>query len=205
MTLLPGLDVSRETFARLKAYEELLLKWTKRINLISRNTVEDAWARHILDSAQLFPWAQDRPGPWVDFGSGGGMPGLVLAILAGEFPSSPQVHLVESDTRKAAFLSHVCQELKLSAQVRRERIEEITSFHAGLITARALAPLHDLLALAELFLAADTKLLFLKGAKADSELTAALAHWHIDVEVFESRTDPTGRILRLSNVRRRNV
>ncbi|MEM9098563.1 MAG: 16S rRNA (guanine(527)-N(7))-methyltransferase RsmG [Pseudomonadota bacterium] len=203
--ILPRLNVSCETIEKLKTYEALLLKWTKSINLISRQSEKMVWQRHILDSAQLFPLIPDTPGDWIDFGAGGGLPGVVLAILAVEQPSQRRLHLVESDHRKSAFLNHVCRSLDLnSVTVHTNRIDCLAPFPVALITARALASLTRLLEYSEPFISNDTTLLFLKGEKADSELTEAHRHWHSEAEVFESKTDPSGRILRLTNVRARN-
>ncbi|MEM9044128.1 MAG: 16S rRNA (guanine(527)-N(7))-methyltransferase RsmG [Pseudomonadota bacterium] len=204
LAVLPDLTVSRETLERLRAYEALLLKWTQRINLISRHTRQDVWRRHIIDSAQLYPLIRSKSGSWLDLGSGGGLPGVILAILTAEGGRPAHIHMVESDTRKASFLAHVCRELALPATVHAERIERLTPFPVGLITARALASVDQLLSYSVPFTEPSTQILLLKGEKAHSELTAARQTWHSDIEVFESRMDPTGRILSLSNVRKRN-
>ena len=203
--MIRGLKVSRETSARLEAYEALLLEWAGSVNLISRSTIPSIRERHILDSAQLYPIAKDDEAPWVDLGSGGGLPGIVLAILAAGDSKTPEIHLVESDVRKATFLHHVVRELALPVRIIRRRIEDIEPFQAGLITARALAPLPILLDLSSRFLGPSTRLLFPKGKRVDSELTAARADWHIEVEIIKSGTDPLGRILSLSNVERRKT
>ena len=202
--LLPGLSVSRETLERLEAYQSLLLKWTETINLIARSTRADTWHRHILDAAQLFPLAPKSPGDWVDLGSGGGLPVIVLAIIAVEHQPTRHLHLIESDQRKSTFLSHVSRELGLPTTIHQARIEQLDPVPAALITARALAPVERLLTYAAPFTRPETEFLFLKGQKADSELTLANRDWHSEGEVFQSITDPTGRILNLRNVRRRN-
>ena len=187
--------VSRETMDRLEAYVGLLGRWNRRINLVGRGSLADLWRRHILDSAQLMPLLPpapaERPRVLLDLGSGAGLPGLVLAILgAGE------VHLVESDKRKAAFLREAARVAEAAGvTVHDARIEAVKSFRADVVTARALAPLTRLLALAEPFLEADSRCIFLKGAQAESELEAAQKDWKISVESHRSCTYPSGNIL----------
>ena len=101
--LLPGFAVSRETFLKLREYEKLLTKWNSKINLVSKSTLRDFWNRHILDSVQVFCSIGEKTGKWVDFGSGGGFPGLVLAILSDEFEVSNSICLIEADVRKSVF------------------------------------------------------------------------------------------------------
>ncbi|MCL4170695.1 UNVERIFIED_CONTAM: hypothetical protein GTU68_049362, partial [Idotea baltica] len=135
------LNVSRETFAALQAYAALLEKWNPKINLVSKSSLQDLWNRHILDSAQLFSLVQHPHNTWADLGSGGGFPGLVIAIMALESGSPDQVILIESDTRKAAFLRTVIRELGLRASVINKRIEQVDPLDADVISARALADL----------------------------------------------------------------
>jgi 16S rRNA (guanine527-N7)-methyltransferase len=193
--------VSRETLERLKLYAATLERWNKAINLVSQKTLPDLWRRHFLDSAQLLPYlpelGEGRKRVLVDLGSGAGFPGLVLAILgAGE------VHLIESDQRKAAFLREVSRETGAQAQIHVERIEAVTPFRADVVTARALAPLGDLLAYAEPFLAPDSLCLFLKGKSAEGELTAAAQEWKMKVKRHASRSDPSALLLEIQGPRR---
>lgn len=187
--------VSRETMDRLAAYVGLLERWNRRINLVGRSSLADLWRRHILDSAQLMPLLPpapaERPRILLDLGSGAGLPGLVLAILgAGE------VHLVESDRRKAAFLREAARIAEAThVVVHDSRIEAVRPFRADVVTARALAPLTRLLALAAPFLEADSCCIFLKGTQAESELEAAQNDWKISVESHRSCTYPSGNIL----------
>ncbi|MBY8976407.1 16S rRNA (guanine(527)-N(7))-methyltransferase RsmG [Rhodobacteraceae bacterium NNCM2] len=197
------MSVSRETIERLAAYEALLLRWTKRINLISRNTVEAAWQRHIVDSAQIFPLADENWRIWVDLGSGGGLPGLVVAILAKELIPEGQVHLVESDLRKSVFLETVKRELDLNVTVHQTRIEDVQPFEADIVSARALASVSRLLPLSQPFCGTDTRVLLMKGAGLDSELTEAEQHWHIEADQIPSVTDPSARILQIRQFRER--
>lgn len=201
-TLMDGLDVSRETFQTLQDYRALLLKWTRRINLISRSTEETVWDRHILDSAQLFPMIEPRARIWLDFGSGAGLPSIVLAILSREHRPDAEIHMFESDERKSVFLLTAIRELRLRATVHTARIEAVEAFPADLITARALAPVNRLLALASPFCHAGTHLLFLKGARLESELTVARRDWHIEAKQAPSHTDTDGRVLWIRKFRK---
>jgi 16S rRNA (guanine527-N7)-methyltransferase len=194
-----GVNVSRETMSALEAYAALLAKWQRAINLVSRATLGDLWRRHFLDSAQLLPLLGPA-GDIVDLGSGAGFPGLVLAILSGR-----PTHLIESDRRKAAFLGEAARAAGCGDRVtvHASRIEAVQPWSAGTVTARALADLGSLLALAAPFCGPDTVCLFPKGARADEELTAAERLWKMVTERRRSVTDPTGLILRLSHLERR--
>lgn len=195
-----ALDVSRETMARLERYAALLEKWNPAINLVSRESLNDVWSRHILDSAQIFALLPDGARSWADLGSGGGFPGLVVAILAGEAAPDLKVTLVESDARKAAFLSTAAHDLGLSVTVRAHRIENLAPLAADVVSARALAPLTDLLAFAARHLAPGGRALFLKGATYPQERAAALAHWSFDVQTHSSKTDAAGVILSIGDI-----
>lgn len=188
--------VSRETLEKFKIYHQLLLKWQKTINLVSDTTVSDAWQRHFLDSMQLFPHIGTVKGSVVDMGSGAGFPGLVLAIMG-----VPEVTLIESDKRKCAFLREVARETKTAVEVKAERLENIEIQNAGLVVARALAPLEELLAHAVRFLSVDGKCLFLKGKKWDEELSTAGKRYSFTVNSYESKTDNLGKILEIKNIK----
>jgi 16S rRNA (guanine527-N7)-methyltransferase len=191
-----GLDVSRETREKFQRYSELLLKWQKTINLVSDTTLEDLALRHFLDSAQLIKYIPDKKIKLADMGSGAGFPGLILAILG-----VTEVHLIESDIRKATFLREVSRETNTKVTVHDERVEDITIQDLNFITARALAPLKDLLIMANKLSPANTATcLFLKGEKTDEELAKAKKRFNFDVEVFESITDQTGKILKINNL-----
>lgn len=196
--------LSDATLRALRRYAELLVKWTRAINLIAPGDVPALWSRHIADAAQLFPLAPETARHWVDLGSGGGLPGLVIAILAREARPALTVSLVESDRRKAAFLSTAAATLGLTtAAVHPARIEAAQLAPADIVSARALAPLPQLCAYAERIAHPEATLLFPKGARADSELTAAARDWHSRVERIPSRTDPDGVILRIRDLSRR--
>jgi 16S rRNA (guanine527-N7)-methyltransferase len=188
--------VSRETLGRFETYAARLVKWQRAINLVGPKTLDDIWRRHFLDSAQL--WALIPAGSQilVDLGSGAGFPGLVLALLG-----FPEVHLVESDQRKAVFLRETARELGLSAQIHAARIETIPAIEVDVVTARALAPLSDLLDLAGPYLGKRQGCaLFLKGAEAERELTQARKKRNMRVDRFPSLTDPRGSVLRLREI-----
>ena len=182
---------------RLAAYAELLVRWQARINLVGPDTIPDLWRRHMLDSAQLLPRLPAGAKRLVDLGSGAGFPGLVLAILG-----APDVHLVESDSRKAAFLREAARVAETPVTVHAARIEKLSPLAADVVTSRALAPLDRLLGLAEPHLAPGGKCLFLKGRAAEDELTAARKEWIITFGRTPSATDPSGIILEIGEVRR---
>jgi 16S rRNA (guanine527-N7)-methyltransferase len=236
--------VSRETCDRLAAYEALLKQWQKAVNLVAPGTLDDIWQRHFADSAQLLPLAPPPPFHWLDLGSGGGFPGLVIAILLADMPPSspspgaagardgetpngrpveaakppaqprPQSHvtLVESDTRKAAFLREVIRQTGITATVRvdilSKRAESLpTQVNLSLpdvVSARALAPLDRLLGLAAPFLSPPhARGVFLKGKEATRELRAAENTWKFNVELVPSRTDKEGRIVVIRQLERK--
>ena len=184
--------------ARLVAYRDLLLRWNATINLVSARTAAEVDSRHITDSLQLVPLLP-AAGPIADLGSGGGLPGIVMAAALPD----REIHLVESDRRKAAFLIEAAGTLGLrQVKVHAARIESATLPPLAAITARALAPLDALLVHAARFLAPGGLALSPKGRTAEQELTTASAHWHFTTERFTSRTDPEATILRLSEIRR---
>ncbi len=189
--------VSRETLERLKAYADLLLVWNQKINLIGPSTAPDLWMRHMLDSAQLFPLIPPGTRTLVDLGSGAGFPGLVLAIMG-----VPGVHLVESDQRKCAFLREAARVAQAPVTVHAKRIESVPPFPADVITARALAPLAELLEWSAPFLAENSHCIFPKGQNVEVELTQAYKRWTIQVDQRPSRTDPRGTIVCMNEVRR---
>ncbi len=163
---------------------------------MSAGDVEQIWSRHIADSLQLMPDLPAGAG-FVDLGSGGGFPGLILAIATGN-----PVTLIESDLRKASFLREAARATATDATVLARRIDDVELPPMRIVTARALAPLPRLLGWADRLLAPDGICLFLKGCRFASELTAAQAEWHMTVSRRQSRTDPDGVILRLSEIRR---
>ncbi len=192
-------NVSRETLARLVNYAEILQRWQSKINLISPGSQNSLWTRHMLDSAQLIDHIPPETKIITDLGSGAGFPGLVIAIVTGI-----ETHLVESDSRKSAFLREVIRQTGATARVHNFRAEDIDPWPSSIITARALAPLPKLLSYAAPFLRASMSdkppyCLFLKGITWQEELTAAEDSWHIQCQDVVSMTDPASRILILKN------
>lgn len=187
---------------RLQSYLSLLQHWNKRINLIGRGNDDDPWNRHIIDSAQLMNYWHEAES-WIDLGSGGGLPGLVCAIIAKESHPELRFTLVESDQRKSIFLSQAAHHLDLKIDVRRTRIDSMPVEQFDVISARALAPLSKLLGYSEKFVHPGSILVFLKGQQACHELTQASEDWHIDAETFSSLSDPTGKVFRITKLQRR--
>jgi 16S rRNA (guanine527-N7)-methyltransferase len=187
--------VSRETEQRLDRFVAVLLQWQRTTNLIAPSTVREIWTRHIADSLQLLPLVPDAR-RYVDLGSGGGFPGLVIACaLAGTADSS--IELVESNQKKAAFLREAARATGTAAIVNAKRIEDFVpgAQRADVVTARALAPLDTLLRLAHPLLQQGATGLFLKGQDVASEIQDATRYWEIEADLVQSRTNPDGRIV----------
>jgi 16S rRNA (guanine527-N7)-methyltransferase len=195
------LDVSRETLDRLQAFVEMTVAWNKSINLVANADPDLLWSRHILDSAQIFDLLPGRTQSWADLGSGGGFPGLVLAILATEKSPALSFTLVESDKRKAVFLSEVSRRLDLKAIALPKRIESIPPLNADVVSARALAPLSTLLDYGRRHMSAGGKLIFPKGARAVEEIQAARQKWQFSLVEHASRTDENAVILEITELR----
>jgi 16S rRNA (guanine527-N7)-methyltransferase len=190
-------DVSRETSERLGRVADLLVKWQRKINLVSAESLAHLWRRHMLDSAQLVRFLPPAVSSVADIGTGAGFPGLVLAVLG-----VPGVHLIESDERKCAFLAEAARVAGCSPTIHRKRVEEVDRLQVDVVTARACAPLPRLLGYAEPLLAAKSICLFLKGGRVEEELTEAGKTWHMILERFPSLSDSSGTILRISQVAR---
>lgn len=194
--------VSRETRRRLEVHEVLLRKWNPRINLVSTRSLEDYWTRHAADSLQLLDHCHVTSGEWVDLGTGGGFPGVIVAIAAQTRMPDLRVHLVESDKRKAAFLTEVVRETGVAARVSPARVEQLPPANASIVSARALAPLQQLLGYANRHLAPGGRALFLKGANCDAEIAAALEQWSFDVQKIKSATREDAVILSIGDLSR---
>lgn len=187
--------VSRETIERLTLYLELLRQWQRAINLVGASTLADPWRRHLLDSAQLFRHLPPDCRRLADLGSGAGLPGLVLAAMG-----VPEVHLIEADRRKAQFLREVARRLELDqVTVHAARIETV-DLAVDVVTARALAPLVNLVPLARPLLRPGGRLVLLKGRQVDAELTAFGDAGRMRVELYPSLADPEGRVLVVEGV-----
>jgi 16S rRNA (guanine527-N7)-methyltransferase len=194
------LDVSRETLGRLKIYVELLLKWQRAINLIGPGPVADVWGRHVLDCGQLMQYIPRDKAPVVDIGSGAGLPGLILAIMG-----LRDVKLVESNSRKCTFLREAARATKTSVEIVESRVEHIQNMAAGVITARALAPLTILTELSQSVTKPNSTYLFLKGKNLRNELTHLKKNWKMKLEVLPSLTNLDGSILKMESVTRLNA
>ena len=195
-----ALDVSRETLEKLEKFAGLVLKWTNKINLIAANSKEDLWNRHVVDSVQIYDHAPDGWRTWADLGSGGGFPGIVIAILD---PEARPVTLIESDQRKALFLQTARRELGLNVTVLSQRIEAVTENDFDVLTARALAPLEALLGYAQPLMSATGVALFPKGRRYEEELVAARANWDFELDQLPSITSDDSRILRIARIAKR--
>lgn len=192
-------NVSHGTLESLNAYGNLIERWNSAINLVGSASVPDLWRRHIEDSMQLHSLAPAGWKRWLDLGSGAGLPGIVVAVLERE--RGRQVILIESDTRKAAFLKTARRILDLDVCILNSRIEDASRQAADIISARALAPLPKLLDLAIVHGTSDCLYIFPKGAHAEKEISEARQRYRFDVEMFDSQTDSEAKILILQNVR----
>jgi len=202
LTLTP---VSRETEARLERFLTLLREWQAKTNLVAPSTLPHLWTRHISDSLQLLTFAPAAKA-WVDLGSGAGFPGIVLACALAEIPGA-MVHLVERNAKKAAFLREALRVTNSPGTVHLADIGDIVDRIDGpvdCVTARAVAPLHQLIGLAEPLVRGGTKALFLKGQDVEAELTEATKYWNITPHLHPSRTGGHGWIVELDQIERRN-
>lgn len=212
-------QVSRETLERLDLYESLLKLWQPRINLVANATLPDVWSRHFLDSAQILPLIPAEARVFVDLGSGGGFPGLVLAIMLHErrqiegatgVADRPwRFVLVESDVRKCAFLREVARQTGVAVEILSTRIENPETQYklapVDVVTARALAPLDRLLGLAAPLFGERTVGLFLKGQGAQAEVVAARSRWAFEASFVPSVTAVDARIVKVRSLRPRQV
>jgi 16S rRNA (guanine527-N7)-methyltransferase len=197
--------VSRETEARLDRFIDLLQTWQAKTNLVSPATLPMLWSRHVSDSLQLLALAPSAK-IWVDFGSGGGFPGLVLACALADVPGA-LVHLVERNGKKAAFLREALRVTSAAATVHLADIEDTVDRLNGpvdCVTARAVAPLNQLIGFAEPLVKRGAKALFLKGQDVEVELTEATKSWKIEPRLHASRTGGHGWIVELDRIERRN-
>lgn len=193
-------DVSRETNARLAAYKQLVLRWNPRINLVAPTTIPEFDVRHIEDCLQISRIVTPDSGLWVDLGSGGGLPGIVLAIAFAD--KRLQFVLLESDQRKAAFLRTAVRELGLSnVKVESRRIEEADPLKAAYISARALAPLHRLMPYLQRHLAPDGRAWIMKGKNWREEVEIASQNWTYNLNPVPSTVRPGAAILDISEVK----
>lgn len=196
------MNVSRETSEKLKHYEATLRKWNPKINLVAKSTMDDLKTRHFEDSAQVFGRIPVKTRKLVDLGSGGGFPGLVIAIMAGEHGYPEQTTLIESDQRKSAFLRTVLRETGTQATVTTERIEKAPPQDADVITARALTDLTGLLGHCERHLRPGGRAIFLKGRNWREEVEQAKIQWNFDLDTIQSLTEPDAVLLEIEGIER---
>lgn len=189
------IQLSDDQTSRLKTYQSLLLKWQKSVNLISPNTIANVWERHFVDSIQLFPYISESDRVILDVGSGGGFPGMVLAILLDR-----EFHLVESDKKKCIFLSEVSRETKTKVIIHNDRVESLSISGIDLITSRACASVSQIFDLTKNLVSHETKYLLLKGKNNSIEIDEAKKNWQFEVEIFPSITEKDSAILRFSKV-----
>ena len=192
-------NVSRETLNDLDRFVQLVTKWNPAINLVAKNSLADVWVRHIKDSVQLIPLAPIERA-WIDLGSGGGFPGIVVSVILKEIAPETCMYLVESDARKAAFLREASRTLRINCQVINQRIEEINLPPAPVISARALAHLDKLLHISERIIDSDGVCLFMKGKSYQDEVRLARESWNFDCEVIQSTTSAEAAVLKVRNI-----
>ena len=199
-------NVSRETYKKFTIFYETLIKWQKSINLISKSSIENIWVRHILDSAQLYRYTKKINGNILDFGSGAGFPGLILAMMGNK-----NIHLVESDQKKCTFLREVAMLSETDVTIHNNRIENLKYFDVELITARALAPLNKLINYAEAFSKKSVankilpKMLFLKGKSYKNEILELSKTKRISFQEYQSISDDFGKILYINSINVLNI
>ena len=198
MSISPALPVSRETEKILRHYGDMLLEWNRAINLIAPSTTSEVWERHILDGLQLTSWIPNDTQRIVDMGSGGGLPVVPLAVERTEI----LFFAIESDKRKVAFLRHVQAILSIqNLRILEQRLEETTLENVDIVTARACAPIENLVAYSTKLRHKDSRCLFLKGKQYQEEITAAQQKWDFTVQLHPSITQKEARIVELTNIR----
>lgn len=197
-------DVSRETNEKLTAFVSLLTEWNAKMNLVSKNSLEDVWMRHILDSLQLIKYIPQNTKILLDIGSGAGFPALVLAIVMQEKMPTAKWILIESITKKTVYLNDVCAKLNLeNVLVENNRVENLQFKNIDLITARAVAALDILCGYAYGIAGAKAKMLLLKGRTYEEEICSAKQKWNFDYSVSPNAYGSDGVILQIDNLRKR--
>lgn len=191
--------LNEDQFKNLSLYHDLLLKWQRRINLVSQETIDDCWGRHFLDSLQLAPHIQNDGKPLIDFGSGAGFPGMVLAMCG-----IKSIHLIESDAKKIAFLKEIARITNTPVAIHHDRIENISLKNVGCITSRALTDLNSLLEYANNFVSHETICLFPKGKNYAMELDRAKSGWNFSFELIPSVTDSQSAIIKIFALEKSN-
>jgi 16S rRNA (guanine527-N7)-methyltransferase len=197
-------NVSRETYDKLVTFVGLLKEWNEKMNLVSKNSIEDIWTRHILDSVQLVDYLPSSLNVLVDIGSGAGFPGVVLAVLLQEKNPQTKIYLVESITKKTVYLNDVCQKLMLkNVSVLNERIENGVFKNVDVVTARAVASLDTLCGYVGKIGNKNTITLLLKGRTYNEENSVACKKWTYDMDVFNNKYGADGVVLKITNLRKK--
>ena len=196
-------NVSRETFELLKAYEASLVEWQKKFNLVSNSSLLDSWNRHFEDSAQLFSYIPDGAEVLLDFGSGAGFPGMVLAIMAKAKTPYLKFKLIESIGKKTLYLKEVAKFSGANVEIVNDRIEKLPPQKADVITSRAMASLKELLNYTKRFMKPETVCIFPKGQKYLEEIAEAEKTWTFDCEVYDSKTSTEGKILIIRHLKQK--
>ena len=193
--------VSRETFEKFEIYYDILIKWQKSLNLVSKSTIENTWQRHFLDSAQLYKFTREIDGNILDMGSGAGFPGIILAMMG-----NININVVESDQKKCTFMREVARLTNTKLKIHNCRVEDLEFSNPDLITCRALAPLNKLIEYVENHMKKNImseqklpKMLFLKGKKFNEELKELKKFSKLKFSVHPSITDEHGKILYINN------
>lgn len=199
---LPVLDVSRETILKLEKFSTLVEKWNPHINLVSKSTIPDIWNRHIVDSAQLFQFATAAPKKWLDIGSGGGFPGIVVAVIAQEISPETKFIFIESDQRKSTFLRAAARDIGLQVEILAERVEDVCQQNADVVTARALAALSELFPYLQRHMSNGGCAILPKGKTYKDEIRAARLDWRFELSCHPSMTDAQAQILIVKDIHR---
>ncbi|CAN1495830.1 GidB Predicted S-adenosylmethionine-dependent methyltransferase involved in bacterial cell division [Caulobacteraceae bacterium] len=200
--LMSDYGVSRETIERFLAYQAILTKWAPRINLVGASTLGSFWDRHILDSAQILPLARAEARSWVDFGSGAGFPGLVIAALVQPL-NGGQVTLIEASTKRCGFLREAARAMQVQVDIINDKLENVKPRPVDIITARAFTALDRLLAYAEPWQGPQTQALFSKGEEVSSELAQASTNWLFKSTIHPSLSDARGCIIEITECQAR--
>ena len=200
--LMSHYGVSRETIERFQAFQAILTKWAPRINLVGASTLGSFWDRHILDSAQILPLARQGAKSWVDFGSGAGFPGLVIAALVQPLDGA-QVTLIEASTKRCGFLREAARAMQVQVDIVHDKLENVLPRPVDIITARAFTALDRLLAYAEPWQGPQTQALFPKGEEVSSELAQASTNWLFKSTIHPSLSDARGCIVEIAECQTR--
>lgn len=200
--LMSDYGVSRETIERFEAYQAILTKWAPRINLVGASTLAAFWERHILDSAQILPLARPSARTWVDFGSGAGFPGLVIAALV-QSRDGAQVTLIEASAKRCGFLREAARAMQVQVDIVNDKLEHVTPRPVDVITARAFTALDRLLAYGEKWLGPESQALFPKGEEVSGELEQASTNWLFKSTIHPSVSDARGCIVEITECQAR--